>query len=364
MNTKIQNIFSNERQKPIIIAGPCSAETEEQVLDTARGIDEIGFVDIYRAGIWKPRTRPGSFEGVGIEALPWLAEVKKQTSLLTAVEAATAEHIEICLKHSESIDMIWIGARTTANPFSVQALADALQGANIPVFIKNPLNPDMALWIGAVERFQKAGIANVGIIHRGFYPFVKSAFRNIPKWDLPLEIKSRFPNLPLICDPSHIAGRTEYLAEISQKAMNLNFDGLMIETHINPSEALSDAEQQLTPKGLKNLLEKIVYRKTSSENPEIRSLLDKYREQIDLIDFQLLELLAKRMKIAETIGKYKTENNITVFQLRRWLNIITTRVEFGKKIDLHEKFVKKLLQLVHREAIRLQNKNPDGENSL
>jgi chorismate mutase len=364
MNTKIQNIFSGKRQKPIIIAGPCSAETEQQVLSTARGIAEIGSVDIFRAGIWKPRTRPGSFEGIGIAALPWLSEVKKQTNLLTAVEAATTEHIEICLKHAESVDIIWIGARTTANPFSVQALADALQGVDIPVFIKNPLNPDMSLWIGAVERFQKAGIVNIGIIHRGFYPFVKSAFRNIPKWDLPLDMKCRFPNIPLICDPSHIAGKTEYLAEISQKAMNLNFDGLMIETHINPSQALSDAEQQVTPIELKELIEKIVIRQTSSENPEIRSLLEKYREQIDLIDFQLLELLAKRMNIAEAIGKYKTENNITVFQLRRWLNIITTRVEFGKKINLNEKFVKKLLQLVHREAIHLQNKNQNGENSL
>ncbi len=339
-----------------IIAGPCSAETESQVIETAKQISACEKVKVFRVGIWKPRTTPGNFEGIGEPAFDWLRKVKKETNLLTITEAATPEHIEICLKNSDALDMIWIGARTTANPFSVQAVADALKGSNIPVLIKNPLNPDIKLWAGAIERFQKAGIEKIGAIHRGFSPFENIYLRNLPKWELAVEIKSLFPNIPLINDPSHISGKREYIEEIAQKALNLNFDGLMIETHISPETALSDAEQQLTPKDLTELLKKLKFRKSTSDNSEFLSLLERYRDQIDSIDYQLIELLSKRMQITEKIGKYKLKNNVSIFQLKRWLDITETRKEFGKSSGLDENFIKRMLQLVHRESIRLQSK--------
>lgn len=355
--SKTEKLFAARKNGDLfIIAGPCSAETEKQVIETAKQISECKKVKVYRAGIWKPRTSPGSFEGVGEPAFNWLRKVKKETGLLTTTEAATPEHIEICLKNRDALDIIWVGARTTANPFSVQALADALKGTDIPVLIKNPLNPDIKLWAGAIERFQKAGIKNIGVIHRGFYPFEKINLRNLPKWELAIEIKSMFPNIPIINDPSHIAGKRKYIFDIAQKALNLNFDGLMIETHINPNMALSDVKQQIKPNTLKSLLKELQFRKSSSENSEFINLLEQFREQINSIDFQLIELLNKRMNITEEIGKYKLQNNVSIFQLKRWLNISETRQEFGQSLGMDNQFIKQLLQLVHRESIRLQSK--------
>ncbi len=353
---KTEKLFASRKNGDFfMIAGPCSAETENQVLETARQIAVCKKVKVFRAGIWKPRTSPGNFEGIGEPAFDWLRKVKKETGLLTTTEAATPEHVEICLKNRDALDIIWVGARTTANPFSVQALADALKGVDIPVLVKNPLNPDIKLWAGAIERFKKAGIKNIGTIHRGFYPFEKINLRNLPKWELAIEIKSMFPELPIINDPSHIAGNREYLFNIAQKALNLNFDGLMIETHINPDAALSDAKQQLTPKNLINLLKNLQFRKSSSENSDFTDSLEQYREQIDSIDYQLIELLNKRMNITEEIGKYKLQNNVSIFQLKRWLDISKTRQEFGKTLGMDNQFIKRILQLVHRESIRLQS---------
>ena len=354
--SQTEKLFASRKNSDFfMIAGPCSAETEKQVTETANQISKCKKVKVFRAGIWKPRTSPGNFEGIGEPAFDWLRKVKKETGLLTTTEAATPEHIDICLKNRDALDIIWIGARTTANPFSIQALADALKGVDIPVLVKNPLNPDIKLWAGAIERFQKAGIKNIGTIHRGFYPFEKINLRNLPKWELAIEIKSLFPDLPIINDPSHIAGNRDYLFDIAQKALNLNFDGLMIETHINPDTALSDAKQQITPNTLQSLLKKLQFRKSSSENSEFIDFLEQYREKIDSIDFQLIELLNKRMDITEEIGKYKLQNNVSIFQLKRWLNISETRQEFGKLLGMDGQFIKRILQLVHRESIRLQS---------
>lgn len=347
---------------PILIAGPCSAETEQQVVKTALGISKCEKVSVFRAGIWKPRTKPGTFEGVGIKALPWLEKVKKQTNLLIAVEVALSEHAKICLANRHIVDIIWLGARTTVNPFSVQAIANELEGSDFPVMVKNPINPDVELWAGAIERLLKVGVNQIAAIHRGFYPFEETYLRNIPKWELAIELKTRYPNIPIINDPSHISGNTEFIQEISQKALNLNFNGLMIETHINPKEALSDAKQQLTPEQLILLLKELKFRNQTSNNSEFLSLIEQYREQIDSIDYQLLELLSKRMKIIEDIGKYKLNNNVTVFQLRRWIKIIETRKEFGNSIGLDTDFVKKILQIVHRESIKQQTEIMNGSS--
>ncbi|MEA2042322.1 MAG: chorismate mutase [Bacteroidota bacterium] len=353
-----EQIYKNKNKKglnPIIIAGPCSAETEEQTVKTALLISEIPEVSIYRAGIWKPRTKPGTFEGVGIKALPWLRKVKEQTNLKVAVEVAYPEHVEICLKNPESIDMIWIGARTTVNPFSVQAIADALQGSSIPVMIKNPINPDVGLWKGATERIMKSGVSDITAIHRGFYPFSETYLRNLPKWELALDYRLEFPEIPIVNDPSHISGKRKYLQSIAQRAMNLNFDGLMIETHISPETALSDSEQQLTPEALKELIHNITFRKSDYDDKIYKDILHEYREQIDSIDFQLLELLSKRMKVVENIGDYKMKNNVSVFQLKRWVDIIQSRIELGESLGIDESFVKKMLQLVHQESIKRQS---------
>lgn len=352
----LTNIFKEKKNEDIIlIAGPCSAESEYQVTETAKQIAKNGRIKIFRAGIWKPRTEPGNFEGVGEKGFPWLKKVKKETELLTATETATPQHIELCLKNNDAIDIIWIGARTTANPFSVQSIADSLKGVNIPVMVKNPLNPDIKLWAGAIERLKKAGISNIAAIHRGFYPFTETNLRNLPKWELAIEMKSLFPDMPVINDPSHICGNRENISEIAQKALNLNLDGLMIETHIDPDNALSDSKQQITPDTLKDMLNTLKFRKSYSDDIEFLGQLELFRDQIDSIDFQLLELLNKRMHIVEKIGEYKLKNNVTIFQLRRWLDITKTRKEFGKKIGLDEQYIKKLLQLVHRESIRQQS---------
>lgn len=346
------NTWFQGLDEPLIIAGPCSAESEDQVMQTALEIAKVGKVKVFRAGIWKPRTRPGNFEGIGEEGLKWLKQVKQETGLLTAIEVASPEHVDLAVKND--IDILWIGARTSSNPFSIQELADHLKGYEKPVMVKNPINPDINLWIGALERLHKVGISKLAAIHRGFYPFEATSLRNIPKWEIPIELKSICHDLPVICDPSHIAGDTEYIPEIAQKAMDLNMAGLMIETHYNPSVALSDASQQLTPNQLEALLDSLIYRHTTSKDESFTSVLESLREQIDSIDQQMLELLSQRMGVVEEIGKYKSKNEVTILQLRRWENIVKTRIKLGKKLGLTEDFVKKLLQLVHKESIQKQ----------
>ena len=344
--------FKKLDTRPIVISGPCSAESEEQLLATAKELKQLEQVKIFRAGIWKPRTRPNSFEGRGSDALQWLNQVKQETGLLTTVEVASPKHVEMCLRHN--VDILWIGARTTSNPFSVQELASALQGMNVPVMVKNPINPDINLWIGALERINKAGISRLAAIHRGFYPFEKTIFRNIPKWEIPIELKSRFHNLPIICDPSHIAGKRKYIPETAQKALDLNMDGLMIESHVCPEEALSDADQQLTPADLDQMLRGLVCRFNSIDDSEIDQL-EKFRDQIDSVDSQMIELLAQRMKIVEEIGEYKHEKHMTILQLKRWEKVREKGIELGKDLGLSEKFITKLMRMIHKEAILKQN---------
>lgn len=350
--TSVQKWFSGLGGAPLLIAGPCSAESEKQLIQTALEIAALGKVKVFRSGIWKPRTRPGNFEGVGEDGLKWLQQVKKETGLLTTVEVANPEHVHLAIKYG--IDILWIGARTTSNPFSVQELADSLQGNDKPVMVKNPINPDINLWVGALERFHKAGINKLAAVHRGFYPFEATTLRNIPKWEVPIELKSLCHSLPIICDPSHIAGNAEFIPEIAQKAMDLNMDGLMIETHYNPSVALSDMNQQLTPEQLGRILNHLIYRSTSVKDEKFISILETLREKIDSIDQQMLELLSQRMGIVEEIGKYKSKNEVTILQLRRWEKIINTRIKLGKKLGLSEDFIKNLLQLVHKESIQKQ----------
>jgi len=337
---------------PLLIAGPCSAESEDQVMATAHGIARMGKVKVFRVGIWKPRSRPGTFEGAGSDALQWLKRVKAETGLLTAVEVATPTHIEMAIE--AGIDILWIGARTTSNPFSIEQIAQALKGVDIPVMVKNPVNPDLELWIGSLERLNRAGIAKLAAIHRGFYPYERTRLRNIPKWEIAIDLKSKFPSLPIICDPSHIAGQASLVPEIAQKALNLSLDGLMVEVHCNPTVALSDAKQQLTPIQLDLMLNSLVFRSPSSANNEFVDKLEQFRNRIDSIDQQMIELLGQRMRIVEEIGEYKKNNNVAVFQLRRWENILKSRIDCGKKLGLDEEYIKNLLQLVHNESIRKQ----------
>lgn len=348
----IDQWFEEKIQTPLIIAGPCSAENENQVLTTAEAIAKIPNVSIFRAGVWKPRTRPGSFEGAGKKALKWLQKVKQITNLKIAVEVATPEHVKDCI--DAGIDVLWIGARTTSNPFSVQQIAEGLHNCNCPVLVKNPINPDIDLWIGAIERISQSGINKIAAIHRGFFPFEKTSLRNIPKWEIAIELMTRYPNLPMLCDPSHISGHTNYIKDISQKALDLTFDGLMIESHISPTEALSDKMQQLKPDELRDLLNSLHFRQTSINDIEIIDKLETFRSKIDSIDYQLLELLIQRMKVVEEIGLYKSHNNISILQLRRWKEIIETRVEQGLKLGLDNDFIKQVLQLIHDESIRKQ----------
>ncbi|HBX53279.1 MAG TPA: 3-deoxy-7-phosphoheptulonate synthase [Bacteroidales bacterium] len=351
---QITDWFPEIKTSHFIIAGPCAAESREQLLETAEKIAAQTSVKFFRAGLWKPRTRPDSFEGVGEKALPWLQEVKQKTGLYTCVEVAMPQHVEACLKYG--IDVLWLGARTTANPFSVQEIAETLKGTGIPVLIKNPVNPDIELWIGAVERLYKSGIKKIGAVLRGFYPYERTILRNIPKWELAIEMKHRIHSLPVLCDASHIAGNVSYIPEICQKALDLNFDGLMLETHINPKAALSDAMQQLTPNELELLISGLCFRKPSVSDPVFNNLLEQYRDQIDSIDLQMLDLLGERMKIVREIGKYKSKNNVTILQLRRWEKIIATRSEYGNKAGLSYDFIKNLLELVHKESIQIQTK--------
>ncbi|HEY8367612.1 MAG TPA: chorismate mutase [Bacteroidia bacterium] len=344
------SIFNS--QTPTLIAGPCSAETETQVLETARALALIPEVKVFRAGIWKPRTRPGAFEGMGEEALKWLQKVKAETGLLTAVEAGNPEHVEELLKHG--IDIIWIGARTTVNPFAVQEIADAVKGNNVHVWVKNPINPDLKLWMGAIERIEKAGIENVVAIHRGFQVYENSVYRYPPKWDIPISLMSERPDLKIVCDPSHITGKRDMLLSVSQKAMDLGFDGLMIETHPNPDQAWSDAAQQITPQTLQQLLAQLQIRDRNIEGVGFTNELESLRNMVDSLDEELLEIIAKRMDLIAKIGSYKKQHNITVFQPERWLEIKKSRANFGENLKLNPEFVLNILTEIHNESIRFQ----------
>lgn len=337
----------NDPKRPFVIAGPCSAETETQVLDTARRLASHG-CKIYRAGVWKPRTKPGGFEGKGECALPWLKRVKEETGMLVATEVAIPEHIDLALKYG--IDVLWIGARTTANPFAVQALADSLHGVDIPVLVKNPVSTDLELWIGAMERLNQAGIKRLAAIHRGFSSYDNKFYRNAPMWQIPIELRRRIPQLPIICDPSHIGGRRELIEPISQQAMDLGFDGLIVESHCHPDQAWSDSAQQVTPDRLDEILASLVIRDCKTDAEGIVAL----RKQIDELDNSLVETLASRMRICREIGEYKRQHNMTVLQAHRYGEILGMRVAQGAAYGLDKDFVKQLFELVHEESVRQQ----------
>ncbi|HSU49952.1 MAG TPA: chorismate mutase [Segetibacter sp.] len=339
-------------KRPLIISGPCSAETEEQVIETATRLKKTGKVDVLRAGIWKPRTRPGSFEGVGTKGLNWMTQAKKITGLPTAIEVATGKQVEDALHFD--VDVLWIGARTTVNPFSVQEVADALRGANVPVLIKNPINPDLELWQGAVERVAKAGIKNIGLIHRGFSSYGNTEYRNAPMWHLAIEMKRRFPQMMIINDPSHISGNRTLLQSVAQKAIDLDYDGIMIESHIDPDKAWSDAKQQVTPERLAEILDGIKWRHETSNEREFVIALEKLREQINHIDDELMQLLGQRMKIADKIGQYKKENDITVLQTNRWNELLERAFRKGESLGLSKEFITKYYDAVHMESINHQ----------
>lgn len=343
-----------KREKPLVIAGPCSAETREQTLETARRLAATGRVDMIRAGIWKPRTRPGTFEGVGVRGLSWLDEARKETGLPVAVEVASSKHVENALEFG--IDALWIGARTTVNPFSVQDIADALRGVDIPVLVKNPMNPDVELWQGAVQRLQAVGVDNIGLIHRGFSTFGASSYRNNPMWHIPIEMHRRMPELPMICDPSHITGKRAYVAEVAQRAADMGFDGLIVESHITPDEAWSDAAQQLTPESLAEMLDTIQWRRENVDNAEFKQALEQLRGQIDHLDAELLAVLSRRMGVAEKIGMIKKENNVTILQANRWGEILEKVKRQSQLLNLSEEFLGKILEAIHVESINRQNR--------
>ncbi len=336
-----------DAKRPLVIAGPCSAESEEQVLTTGRALAAQG-VKIFRAGIWKPRTKPGGFEGVGMIGLPWLQKLKAETGMYTAVEVATKAHVEAALAFG--VDILWIGARTTANPFAMQEIADTLQGHDLPVLIKNPVNPDVELWVGGIERIYRAGIHKLGVIHRGFSSADKTIYRNVPNWHIAIELRRRFPNLPIICDPSHIGGRRDLIQPLSQQAMDLGFDGLIIESHCNPDEAWSDAKQQVTPDALKEILSSLVIRDTVKTTEDLVDL----RHQIDEIDDKILEILAKRMRISGEVANYKKEHAMPVLQAGRYDEILTKRSEQGSALGMSPEFVKEVFEAIHAESVRKQ----------
>jgi chorismate mutase len=344
---------------PLLISGPCSLESEEQALSTARELAKDKRVFVYRGGIWKPRTRPGMFEGVGSIGLEWLKLVKQETGLLTGTEVANAQHVEECLK--AGVDVMWIGARSTASPFVVQEIADVLKGTDQIIMVKNPVNPDVQLWVGALERLNQAGLKNLVAIHRGFTPFSDTKYRNYPNWKTVIELKRILPNLPIICDPSHISGKREYLFEISQKAFDIGMDGLMIESHIDPSCALSDKDQQVTPADLAKILDKLVIRYANSDDPQFENKLELLRGRIDGIDHEIMEVLAQRMSIVRQIGQYKKENRVTALQINRWAQIMEDRARLAEKLSLDDSFVKALFQLIHEDSVRQQTDIMDGE---
>jgi chorismate mutase len=338
---------------PTIIAGPCGAESFEQLQQTAQGLKALNKVSLFRAGVWKPRTRPNAFEGKGEEALKWLTDIKHEFGFKITVEVANAQHTELALKYG--IDVLWIGARSTVNPFSVQEIADVLKGVNVPVMIKNPIHADLQLWIGAIERIYNSGIHQIAAIHRGFYFYGKTKYRNKPLWQLPIELRTLFPDLPIICDPSHISGNRELIPFVAQKALDLGMNGLMIESHYDPSIALSDAAQQLTPVKLGELLSKLIIRQQQSFNKELTDKLVSLRNIIDEIDDDILNALKKRIQVIEEIGVYKKEHNITIFQLERWQEILRTRGQWADKLGLSRQHIEKICQLLHEESIRVQN---------
>ncbi len=338
---------------PLVIAGPCSAETEEQVLKIAHGLKDTD-VNYYRAGIWKPRTRPGNFEGVGAIGLKWLQKVKEETGLKTATEVANRNHVDLALEHD--VDLLWIGARSTVSPFIVQEIADALKGTDKIVLVKNPVNPDLSLWLGAVERLRSADIDKLGVIHRGFSTYEKTKYRNIPEWQLAIDLQTRFPDLPIINDPSHITGKRDMIFDVSQTALDLNFDGLMIETHYDPDNAWSDAAQQVTPETLVQIMKDLRIRKETDEQAEYNSKLSNLRAQIDVIDNQLIEVMGKRMKVSDEIGALKKKRNVAVLQSNRWNAILGNMILEGEQRGLSEEFVLRMFKAIHQESINHQEK--------
>ena len=353
-NSKLRSWLDDlNLEHPLVIAGPCSAETESQVLQIAHDLKNSD-VSIFRAGIWKPRTRPGNFEGVGSIGLKWLQKVKKETGLLITTEVANANHVKIALDHD--IDVLWIGARSTVSPFIVQEIADALQNTDKIVLLKNPVNPDLSLWYGGIERLYSANIKKLGVIHRGFSTYSKTKFRNNPEWQIPIELQNKFPDLPLICDPSHICGRRDIIEETSQKALDLNFDGLMIETHNDPDNAWSDASQQITPKTLIKLMKDLVIRKESVQERSFIKELENLRIKIDDADSQILDILGNRMKVSDEIGKIKKKQNVAILQSERWNNILKKMISDGKQRGLSEDFILKIFKAIHQESINHQEK--------
>ena len=342
---------------PLVVAGPCSAETEDQVLKIAHKLKDSD-VNYFRAGIWKPRTRPGNFEGVGALGLKWLQKVKAETGMKTATEVANAAHVKLALEHD--IDLLWIGARSTVSPFIVQEIADALKGTDKIVLVKNPVNPDLALWLGGIERLYSANIKNLGVIHRGFSTYEKTRYRNNPEWQIAIELQNRFPDLPLICDPSHITGKRDMIFEVSQTALDLNFNGLMIETHTDPDKAWSDAAQQVTPDSLIKLMEDLKIRKATDTEADYRNALNTLRTQIDVIDHQLIDILGKRMKIADAIGELKKDKNVAVLQSKRWNEILGKMILEGEQNKLSEEFILIVFKAIHQESINHQEKIMNG----
>ena len=340
-------------EHPLVIAGPCSAETEEQVLKIAHELKDSD-VNYYRAGIWKPRTRPGNFEGVGALGLGWLKKVKEETGMKTCTEVANAAHVKLAIEND--VDLLWIGARSTVSPFIMQEIADALGETDKIVLVKNPVNPDLALWLGGIERLYTAGVKNLGAIHRGFSTYDKSKYRNNPEWQIAIEFQNRFPDLPLICDPSHITGKRDMIFDVSQTALDLNFDGLMIETHFDPDNAWSDAAQQVTPTSLKQIMEDLKIRKETETDSSYRNSLENLRAQINVVDDQLIDLLGKRMKVADQIGALKKEQNVAVLQSRRWNEILGNMVLEGEQKGLSEEFVLRMFKAIHQESINHQEK--------
>ncbi|MEO3407230.1 chorismate mutase [Mucilaginibacter sp. CAU 1740] len=363
LNLNIQPLSSwiKTSSEPLVISGPCSAETEEQLVATAHLLAQTGKISALRAGIWKPRTRPGEFEGIGSIGLEWLKRAKAETGLPTAVEVATAKHVEEAL--AAGVDILWVGARSTANPFTVQEIADALKGVDVPVMVKNPVNPDLSLWVGALERINNAGITKLAAIHRGFSSYEKSAFRNEPMWDVAISLKTLAPELPIINDPSHISGNRDLIGYVSQKALDLDMQGLMIESHIDPSVAWTDAKQQVTPAALTDIINHLALRKPEVKNSEVNDKLAELRNQIDKIDDLVIQKIAERMQIAEKIGQYKKDNNITILQVGRWDEILQKRTNYGKALKLSGEFTEKLLELVHSESIRRQTEVMNAEAS-
>lgn len=344
--------------KPVIISGPCSAESEEQMLTTARAIAAVDKDIIFRAGIWKPRTRPNSFEGIGTQGLEWLQKVKEETGMRTATEIANAAHAKEALAHG--VDILWLGARTTVNPFAVQEIADAIKGTDSMVLVKNPINPDLQLWLGALERINQAGITKLGAIHRGFQTHEITPFRNVPKWELAIELKTMLPDLPFINDPSHICGNRELIPYISQKALDMDMQGLMIESHYNPSIALSDAKQQVTPDALKGILANLVVRQSESSNPEFASKLEELRTEINAMDDKLMEIFMNRMAVVKKIGQYKKDNNVTILQTTRWEELLNDKLTNARAMGLDEDFIKEIFIAIHNRSIKNQTEIMNG----